>query len=84
MGTPASPPDPTWHYPLTKAQIKALNDELYHALVRDGCDNTTRHTRAFLKAHGLPVRRILAWLRREGGYCDCEVYMNVARPFATW
>lgn len=82
MGTTAAPLDPTWPYPLTQEQIKALNDDLYEALDRDGCDRTVRHTRAFLEARRLPVRRMLAWLRREGGYCDCEVYLNVTSSLA--
>lgn len=81
-----SPPsmDPTWPYPLTQAQIKDLDLILYEVLVKDGCDGTTRHTRAFLRDRRIAARRVLAWLRRRGGYCDCEVYMNVVRAMATW
>lgn len=84
MATPSPPLDPTWTYPLSRQQIKALDEVLYDILVKDGCDHTVRHTRAFLKERGLPIRRTLSWLRDRGGYCDCEVYLNVARPFATW
>lgn len=84
MATPSPPYDPMWNYPLTRDQIKALDDELYDALVKDGCDGTMRHTKAFLKERDVASRKVMAWLRRSGGYCDCEVYLNVARPMATW
>lgn len=84
MATPSPTTDPTWPYLLTREQIKALDDELYGVLVEGGCDGTMRHTRAFLEARRLPITKVTRWLRREGGYCDCEVYLNVVRAMATW
>ncbi len=55
-------------------------EDLYEHLTRDGrpaCDHTHRETVEFLKARGLPVGETIEWLERNGGYCDCEVLMNV-------
>jgi len=42
------------------------------------CTHTLAETEAFLKSHNLPVALTLDWLRANGGFCDCEVIMNVA------
>jgi hypothetical protein len=46
----------------------------------EGCDNTLAHTTDWLKSKGLDVDATLDWLRGEGGYCDCEVILNVVTP----
>lgn len=46
--------------------------------IRSHCDNTLRHTREFLKSRSLPEGRAVAWLEAHGGFCDCEVLLNVA------
>lgn len=42
-----------------------------------GCDQTLRHTVAWLRAHKLQVRNELRWLQRRGGVCDCGVIVEV-------
>ena len=76
--------DPTWPYPLNRDDILYLNEVLYVALVAGDCDGSLRYTRVFLKGRQIAVAKAVAWLETQGGYCDCEVYMNVARPMATW
>ena len=53
---------------------------LHRALRRSGCDGTLTLTHEW-QAHQRALRRrtggLTAWLRRRGGYCDCEVLMNV-------
>ncbi len=34
-----------------------------------------------VEKHGLDVERIVSWLRKHGGYCDCEVLANVEDKF---
>ncbi|MFQ5654576.1 MAG: DUF2695 domain-containing protein [Planctomycetota bacterium] len=36
-----------------------------------------RETIAFLESRDLPVDRMVDWLKSRGGYCDCEVLVNV-------
>lgn len=44
---------------------------------RSFCDGTLMRTEAFLRALGLWSDNVRKWLERYGGYCDCEVVMNV-------
>jgi hypothetical protein len=49
---------------------------------RDGhdtwdCDGTLRHTTAWLEAHGKSLEDNLEEIGDQGGYCDCEVLLNV-------
>ena len=43
-----------------------------------GCNNKLEITSEFLNANNIPAEPILNWLRSKGGYCDCEVILNVA------
>ena len=45
-----------------------------------GCDHDHRHTRAILAAMGLDEQELAAsitYLEEKGGFCDCEVRLNV-------
>ena len=46
------------------------------------CDHTLKQTRAWLKAHQKPLRENLRAIKERGGYCDCEVLLNVS--LARW
>lgn len=46
-----------------------------------GCDHTLRHTRTWLTGRGLPAPPTEFALRALGGYCDCEVVLNVQAEF---
>src|SRR5687767_6276658 len=63
--------------PLPKADLAALFDHLDAELGDVACDDTLRLSAAFLAARVLDVPRITAWLRENGGHCDCEVLANV-------
>ncbi len=43
----------------------------------EGCDNTLRLTALWCALDPVELRGIPDWLRRRGGYCDCEVLSNV-------
>jgi hypothetical protein len=67
--------------PMSPADLQALFDHL----TRDGvpeCDHTLRETRAFLKARKIKASSVVEWLQQHGGYCDCEVRLNVMDEFA--
>jgi hypothetical protein len=52
-------------------------------LQRWTCFGDVRFTKRILKDMGLDDRSIavsLAYFRDHGGYCDCEVMLNVDRP----
>jgi hypothetical protein len=44
---------------------------------RPTCDGTLTHTRAALNALGADEEESLSWLASLGGFCDCEVMLNV-------
>jgi hypothetical protein len=55
--------------PITKSDLKALFDHVDAKLGEEGCDNTLKHTRAFLVGHRLPQEPIVQWLTEYGGSC---------------
>ena len=63
--------------PLDQAQLEALLDAVDEALEADGCDHTLRATDAWAEEHGVDVERLHEGLAAHGGYCDCEVLMNL-------
>jgi len=40
-----------------------------------------RETIQFLEKKKLSVELVVTWLRKHGGYCDCEVIYNVEEKF---
>lgn len=67
---------------LTPRHMNELSGYLEALLKREGCDLTHRFTREFLQDSGFDVLPALAWMKQKGGYCDCEVYLNVT--WADW
>lgn len=48
---------------------------------KEGCDgNSLRHTREFLRDRDIPMAEAVEWLQEFGGFCDCEVLLNVPVP----
>ena len=43
-----------------------------------GCDHALKYTLEFAAGHSLERGRLVRWLKEHGGYCDCEVVINVA------
>jgi|GEM_PF-5769656 len=43
----------------------------------DGCDGTLRQTQDVAFELGLAPAQVLEWSRRSGGFCDCELLVNV-------
>jgi hypothetical protein len=72
-----APPGPL---PLEPAQRGALQRAIDAGLSGRGWDNTLCAAKAWARREKVPW----AWLRDEledrGGFCDCEVLLNVFRP----
>ena len=64
---------------------KELFQELFDYLdehLGDGCDHNLTMTKEFLKDKGIEnIDKVMEWLNNNGGYCDCEVLMNVEEKF---
>lgn len=59
--------------PMGSKMLKMLFEHLKYLK----CDNTLKQSKNFLKANNLDVAANVEWLENNGGYCDCEVLMNV-------
>ena len=44
-----------------------------------GCDNTLRWAQRWREQQAGSYGWLVSWLRRGGGFCDCEVIFNVFR-----
>jgi hypothetical protein len=76
---------------VSSEQLNALYAAVRERLRGEPCDDTPRHTREWASAAGLPVERLLAGLRRFGGFCDCRVVValrvlapDTSVPYALW
>lgn len=62
-----------------------MSDSLLQSLFRavearvegEGCDHTLRATEQWIAEHQQP-ETVLGWLKKHGGFCDCEVLANAA------
>lgn len=58
-------------------QRQALAAAIDEGLRQRGCDNTLRAARKWAAGAGVSWRWLRARLEDNGGYCDCEVVLNV-------
>lgn len=65
-------------FPLADESLESMFKAVETAVTEHGCDNSHLQTRRWLSENRHPVEEVVAWLRRHGGYCDCEVVMNAA------
>jgi len=42
-----------------------------------GCDQSTRHAVSWAESEGLEWTDLAGGIEELGGYCDCEIVMNV-------
>lgn len=71
---------------ITQTELRALRQFLIAQIHADGneddpigtCDHTLKQTRAWLRAHKKTLRENVRALEERGGYCDCEVLLNVS------
>jgi len=65
--------------PISKKALITLFDYLDGEA--NSCDCTLTKTTQFLQAKGHPVGQVVSWLEAHGGYCDCEVMLNLMCRF---
>lgn len=65
-------------FPLADESLESMFKAIETAVTEHGCDNSHLQTRRWLSENRHPVDEVVEWLRRHGGYCDCEVIMNAA------
>jgi len=63
--------------PLDRSQLDALREHVEALLGTGGCDQTHRATDSWAARHGIALDRLHEGLEEYGGFCDCEVVMNV-------
>src|SRR3954463_12254596 len=63
--------------PLDRAQLEALLDHVEAAVEANGCDHTLAATAAWAAREDIDLERLRHGLEEYGGFCDCEVVMNV-------
>ena len=63
--------------PMSKEQLDGLFAYLHEEGGIEGCDGTLAKSKAYLRRNGLPVKECTEWLQSQGGFCDCEVLLNV-------
>ena len=67
--------------PIDKEMFQELFDHLDENLGEE-CDHSLTMTTEFLKEKGVEnIDKVVEWLNDNGGYCDCEVLMNVEEKF---
>ncbi|MGI6154077.1 MAG: DUF2695 domain-containing protein [Christensenellaceae bacterium] len=67
--------------PMSKELFDELFDRLDEKLDKQGCDGTLNITLEFLENKGIRASKVVEWMKKYGGYCDCEVLANVEDPF---
>lgn len=68
--------------PISREKFEELFDYLDAQLDTNGCNHDLRLTMKFLTDnHKIPLEPVLEFLQKNGGYCDCEVLMNVEQKF---
>ena len=68
--------------PMPEDKFIRLFELLDAELHAHGCDHSLKLTEQILLNLSVnDVLSVLAWLQEQGGYCDCEVMMNVEEKF---
>ena len=63
---------------LSSIQIAALRDHLEGYFSKSSCNDTPRQTEKWLREQKVvDIEGTLEMFRQRGGYCDCEVLLNV-------
>jgi hypothetical protein len=63
--------------PLTEARLRSLVDHIDTKVLDVGCDHSTRHAVSWAESEGLEWTDLAGGIEELGGYCDCEIVMNV-------
>jgi hypothetical protein len=63
--------------PLDRGQLERLVAHVEAAVETDGCEHTLAATEAWATREDVDMERLRRGLEEYGGFCDCEVVMNV-------
>ena len=63
--------------PISIDGLQKCFDFLDKKLSEKGCDNTFKFTFGFIEQNNLPKNDLIQWFSDNGGFCDCEILMNV-------
>ena len=63
--------------PITKQHLRFLLLHLDARGVRSTCDHSLDGTETYLRCLGVWSDEVRDWLGDYGGFCDCEVLLNV-------
>lgn len=63
--------------PLERPQLEALLEHVDAVVAANGCDHTPAATDDWATREGIDLERLHEGLEEYGGFCDCEVLMNV-------
>ena len=74
-----SPAHSEWNYFVEQLEEKLTEGS--EASVVSGCDDTHKLTKEILDEFSVDIDETLEYLEDNGGYCDCEVIMNVDAGF---
>ncbi len=66
------------------ASVASLLDHLEHRLPETGCRDSLEHTQRWALREGRDPAAVIEWAGRQGGYCDCELLMNLRLPPGDW
>jgi len=66
--------------PLEPRQRASLVVAIGDGLRERGCDNTLRTAQAWARGEQMPWEWLREELEARGGFCDCEVMVNVVPP----
>lgn len=58
-------------------QLEQLLDYVDERLGEQPCDHTARHAHRWAQSHRIEWETLAEGLQEFGGYCDCEIVMNV-------
>ena len=62
--------------------LNTLFNVLNAELPKCGCDHSFRIVRDWCHKVGIESGPVEAWLRDNGGYCDCEALANAEQQFS--
>jgi hypothetical protein len=77
---PSESEHPDGEPPISYDDLKALFEYLDRPNP-PACDHSHKECLEFLNGRKLPVDATLAWLKANGGFCDCEVIFNVTNEW---
>jgi hypothetical protein len=71
-----------YRLPINEAQFQSLLHYVEEMIAMRGCDNTLDHAQTWARANDVGWARLGRSLRSLGGFCDCEIGLNVAQESA--